>query len=1172
MKFFNKLKKLEHGHLLEVAGLCAGVMILLFAAVFVSSGGIAKINFLLATNHITSGSQTASVFPENNTSLSGVGLYNLQNNVPPGTPVSWVWIAGTYGGNTFSNVCLGSFVPNYQCTLATSPPSAWPAPTTNNPDWLVNGDGFYGLGAYLPQGWGYPGGHVTINAPSAAGTYTYYMCSWYIGWKYGAAYSCASNSLTVTPVPTTLSSLTANPIALASSNTGTTLSWTGTAGTGFTGCTLSGGQYGAGTSVGINSSAGPTVPLVAATTYTVTCGDSGFGPVSRTITVPVGATVTADMSTSANGPVYTASVGAGQNFTLYFNADSSTQPTQCAVKDSTATIVNTLNNTTPCPASANHTYTTSISTPGTYTYTFQYFQGSWSTVVQTVTITVLPSCSFNVTPQVVSFTTPGTTSWYPPTGVTSVQYLVVAGGGGGAGVWGGGGGGGGVLTGTLAVTPNTAVTVTVGSGGLGGVGASGSNGNNSVFGSVTAIGGGGGGRANVAGSAGGSGGGGGYYNGGIATPGAGTNGQGNAGGSGSTVSAVGTGGGGGGAGAVGGNGASVAGAGGAGFSSNISGSTVFYGGGGGGGYDSSPHSAGSGGAGGGGNGVGNNGTGGAGTANSGGGGGGGGNPGTGGAGGSGVVIVQYTSPLFVNQGSTATLNYTQIGGMSGSIDNGLGAFATNAPVKVYKVGPTSGTWTVPQGAVVTKVEAIGGGGGGSTSYGGGGGGGAYAGTPSPSSMLPGSVLNYSVGGGGGGGAPGGGGGATYIQNSLGAYAVYAAAGSPGAYSGVGAPVGGGAGGAAASGVGTTRNSGGAGGNGSAGGGGGGGAGGPSGPGGPGGFSNGALKNNTGSTNGGGGGGGADGGGGGGWGAYLFGGAGGSNGGGAGSNSAGSASPTGPGGGASDNAFGAPYGPGGGGGGGSDSTYCGSGYPCSSPAWGGANGAAGSYGGGGGGGGAIGGGASGGPGILVITYTPGLNASGSTTTPPIVASPTTFTMTINNNANNTGTTLTNMCSIPVAITDVCTNFSGFQSTLPANATAVGTTCTCSVGKAWDGAACTTVTTPTINQPSIIPVITGTLTAVSRVKKGNSVTLNWSVIGLTNGDNATSCSVSSNPSSAMTIQTWNHTGTIWTQASNPISPITINSTTIFTISCTNPAWNPATFAASATVGLVPTFQEQ
>ena len=87
---------------------------------------------------------------------------------------------------------------------------------------------------------------------------------------------------------------------------------------------------------------------------------------------------------------------------------------------------------------------------------------------------------------IVTFTTSG--SWTCPTGVSSIDYLIVAGGGGGGGqssgtdVGSGGGGAGGFRTGTgLTVTPGTTYTITVGAGGAGGAssGANGTNGSNS---------------------------------------------------------------------------------------------------------------------------------------------------------------------------------------------------------------------------------------------------------------------------------------------------------------------------------------------------------------------------------------------------------------------------------------------------------------------------------------------------------------------------------------------------------------------------------------------------------------------------------------------------------------------------------------------------------------------
>lgn len=73
---------------------------------------------------------------------------------------------------------------------------------------------------------------------------------------------------------------------------------------------------------------------------------------------------------------------------------------------------------------------------------------------------------------VVTFTSVGSTTWTAPSGVTQVEYLVVAGGGGGGSSHGGGGGAGGLRTnvgGTaLTVTPATSYAVTVGAGGAGG--------------------------------------------------------------------------------------------------------------------------------------------------------------------------------------------------------------------------------------------------------------------------------------------------------------------------------------------------------------------------------------------------------------------------------------------------------------------------------------------------------------------------------------------------------------------------------------------------------------------------------------------------------------------------------------------------------------------------------
>ena len=299
------------------------------------------------------------------------------------------------------------------------------------------------------------------------------------------------------------------------------------------------------------------------------------------------------------------------------------------------------------------------------------------TVNDTANLTLPIGTSANrptINSTVVSFTTVGTTTWTAPTGVTSVEVLVVAGGGGGGYEMGGGGGGGGVLyNSAFPVTPTTVYTVTVGGGGTGRTTNSDNTNNagNSVFSTITAIGGGAGGcnsnpyNGTATGgrpTSGGSGGGSGENSSNGRIDGApGTFGQGFAGGGAIEAPRYQSGGGGG----AGGPGKTAVaegfGDGGPGFFSRISGAPAFYGGGGGGGIYISG-TPGKGGIGGGGA-AGAAGTvGAAGTANTGGGGGGGSySPSSaGGAGGSGIVIIRYsltsesTLPTAQTRFSTAT--------------------------------------------------------------------------------------------------------------------------------------------------------------------------------------------------------------------------------------------------------------------------------------------------------------------------------------------------------------------------------------------------------------------------------------------------------------------------------------------------------------------------------------
>ena len=279
----------------------------------------------------------------------------------------------------------------------------------------------------------------------------------------------------------------------------------------------------------------------------------------------------------------------------------------------------------------------------------------------------------------VALTTVESSTWTVPSGVTSVNVLVVAGGGGGCPSdssveSGGGAGGGGVVhNSSLTVTPGASISYTVGDGGAGSDSATrdAPNGDNSVFGSITALG--GGGTVVNSSKTGGSGGGGSKTgSGSAATQGdsGGGTGYGNAGGDGGAGATCS--GGGGGAGSAGSAGSgTTGGAGGAGreftdFSSyGVSG--FFAGGGGGGGTGG----AGAAGSGGGGIGVTSGGNGGHGVANTGGGGGGsGGDDGNGGSGGSGVILILYTAT------ASATGNYVSTATTALSAVTTMGAVIT----------------------------------------------------------------------------------------------------------------------------------------------------------------------------------------------------------------------------------------------------------------------------------------------------------------------------------------------------------------------------------------------------------------------------------------------------------------------------------------------------------------
>lgn len=342
----------------------------------------------------------------------------------------------------------------------------------------------------------------------------------------------------------------------------------------------------------------------------------------------------------------------------------------------------------------------------------------------------------------------GANTWTPPSGVSTIDFILIAGGGaGGAGAWGGGGGAGELVYRTsYAVTSGSSLSFSIGSGGSSGSASltaasnRSNNGQNSWVGSsggVVANGGGAGasyaydsGNSTYAtGSSGGSGGGGTEFpsaqNGGTSTASTGANrvGYGYAGGKGGPSAGTQSGGGGGGAGGAGGNaGTATGGSGGRGtnafstwLSAINSGMSVVSGwqsatssgyitGGGGGGTTTT---AGSGGSGGGGNGGSNstsyNGF--SAVASTGSGGGGasyGGASRTGGAGGSGLLVIRYsadtTAPTITGPsaatGATSSISIAEN-------TTAVHTFTANESVTWSKSGTDSSFFSLSSGGVLT---------------------------------------------------------------------------------------------------------------------------------------------------------------------------------------------------------------------------------------------------------------------------------------------------------------------------------------------------------------------------------------------------------------------------------------------------------------------------------------
>jgi len=492
------------------------------------------------------------------------------------------------------------------------------------------------------------------------------------------------------------------------------------------------GSGGGSTDVGAQASTGLTLGAFRDLAGWTKSGSNGVHGVDRDITSGVNwapsfwydnaIEMTTGVAANTNGAKYTVSFDLGPS--VYANGGQATRQTDGMIASVLRANGTTLATTTLKPGVWDWTANAQVMTRRSFTYT-----GDGSGAVKLRFAATVPSgdrfggaidnvelragdeCDPTSTTvsgtTVLSFATIGTCTWDVPTGITSVQTLVLAGGGGGGSDNGGGGGAGGLIYDTtVSVTPGASMTVVVGSGGLGATGAStqASNGGNSSFGSLVAFGGGGGGSIdNTAGRDGGSAGGraanrNGAAEGAIATT---SPSQGNNGGA-KNSGGFGGGGGGGASGAGSNGGSNIGGNGGAGRAISITGTSVTYAGGGGGGGDS--NTAGTGGTGGGGNGStrgdtyptkGTDGLGGGGGAAGGSVAGGLGFPG-----GSGVVIVRYTPYVApVTTTSTTTTTTTTVRAATTTVAPALDIVVnapttTSAPVgqsAIAKVSSTSST-------------------------------------------------------------------------------------------------------------------------------------------------------------------------------------------------------------------------------------------------------------------------------------------------------------------------------------------------------------------------------------------------------------------------------------------------------------------------------------------------
>ncbi len=240
--FLKKLKRFENKHTHELAMLCGGMALLVLVGVFVASGAPRAVHAWIIY-----------IYPFTYTPVTTGGY----------TTISWTAPTSDY--------CFISG-PTLPCTSE------------------IGEKGSRGRTTCYAQVNGQYGSVYTgpITGPTAYDIYCHNVSG---GW--GSSEGNGWSSLTVVPTPpatpTTLSSFTASPGSVANGGA-STLSWSGTKGSSFSSCRLSGGQWGSGTWFTALPGSVSTQPLTTTTTYSMNCFDTtGTVTPTRSATVTVAA-------------------------------------------------------------------------------------------------------------------------------------------------------------------------------------------------------------------------------------------------------------------------------------------------------------------------------------------------------------------------------------------------------------------------------------------------------------------------------------------------------------------------------------------------------------------------------------------------------------------------------------------------------------------------------------------------------------------------------------------------------------------------------------------------------------------------------------------------------------------------------------------------------------------